>query len=165
MDATTLKMYRDKLRAAEKNIALRLYCDNAIIIDEGFMFVNWDDANNVIMAIKSNEDQVNHPGVKIKTIITGYEMVQYIIAYSTHRSIKKIATDLGYTDKHIQNIIDTFEPQDKRIYLNAIPEKVMEEIKKQQDDIDAQAKDILQKQEARMKEEHCLTATQIRNKQ
>jgi len=34
MDATQLKAYRDKLRATENNIAIRLYCDNGIIIDK-----------------------------------------------------------------------------------------------------------------------------------
>ena len=74
MDATQLKAYRDKLRATENNIAIRLYCDNGIIIDEGSMFVKWDDANNVIMAIKSNEDQQNHPGVKMKIIVTDFDI-------------------------------------------------------------------------------------------
>ena len=76
MDATQVKKYRDLLRGAEKNIGLRLYCDNGIIIDEIEMFVNWNDTDNVVIAIKANEDQVNHPGVKLKTIIADYEMIQ-----------------------------------------------------------------------------------------
>ncbi len=58
------------------------------------MFVNWNDTDNVVIAIKANEDQVNHPGVKLKTIIADYEMIQYIIAYSTGRSIRPIAKQL-----------------------------------------------------------------------
>ena len=150
MDATQLKAYRDKLRATENNIAIRLYCDNGIIIDEGSMFVKWDDANNVIMAIKSNEDQQNHPGVKMKIIVTDFDMVQYMIAYSTHKSVQPIAK---------------FDNQDLRTYLNAVPEDVLHEIVAQQAAIDAQAKATLQLQEDRAKAEHRVTAQQIRERQ
>lgn len=126
METATVKMFRDKLRAAEKNIAIRLYCDNGIIIDEGTMFVKWDDANNVILAIKSNEDQVNHMGVKIKTIIADYSMIQYLIAYSTHRSIKPIAKELGYSDEQIDNAIDKFDNIDPHTFLNTVPKEVKE---------------------------------------
>ena len=117
MDATQVKKYRDLLRGAEKNIGLRLYCDNGIIIDEIEMFVNWNDTDNVVIAIKSNEDQVNHPGVKLKTIIADYEMIQYIIAYSTGRSIKPIAKKLNYTDEQIKNLINKFADPDINSFL------------------------------------------------
>lgn len=165
MDATQLKAYRDKLRATENNIAIRLYCDNGIIIDEGSMFVKWDDANNVIMAIKSNEDQQNHPGVKMKIIVTDFDMVQYMIAYSTHKSIQPIAKAFGFTDDQIKNFINKFDDQDLRTYVNAIPEDVMQEIVARQATIDAQAKVVLQQQEDRAKAEHRVTAQQIRERQ
>lgn len=165
MDATQLKAYRDKLRATENNIAIRLYCDNGIIIDEGSMFVKWDDANNVIMAIKSNEDQQNHPGVKMKIIVTDFDMVQYMIAYSTHKSIQPIAKAFGFTDDQIKNFINKFDDQDLRTYLNAVPEDVMQEIVTRQAAIDAQAKVVLQQQEDRAKAEHRVTAQQIRERQ
>ena len=165
MDATQLKAYRDKLRATENNIAIRLYCDNGIIIDEGSMFVKWDDANNVIMAIKSNEDQQNHPGVKMKIIVTDFDMVQYMIAYSTHKSVQPIAKAFGFTDDQIKNFINKFDNQDLRTYLNAVPEDVMQEIAARQAAIDAQAKVVLQQQEDRAKAEHRVTAQQIRERQ
>lgn len=165
MDATQLKAYRDKLRATENNIAIRLYCDNGIIIDEGTMFVKWDDANNVILAIKSNEDQQNHPGVKMKIIVTDFDMVQYMIAYSTHKSIQPIAKAFGFTDDQIKNFINKFDDQDLRTYLNAVPEDVMQEITARQAAIDAQAKATLQLQEDRAKAEHRVTAQQIRERQ
>lgn len=165
MDATQLKAYRDKLRATENNIAIRLYCDNGIIIDEGTMFVKWDDANNVILAIKSNEDQQNHPGVKMKIIVTDFDMVQYMIAYSTHKSIQPIAKAFGFTDDQIKNFINKFDDQDLRTYLNAVPEDVMQEIAARQAAIDAQAKATLQLQEDRAKAEHRVTAQQIRERQ
>ena len=165
MDATQLKAYRDKLRATENNIAIRLYCDNGIIIDEGDMFVKWDDANNMIMAIKSNEDQQNHPGVKMKIIVTDFDMVQYMIAYSTHKSVQPIAKAFGFTDDQIKNFINKFDNQDLRTYLNAVPEDVMQEIVAQQAAIDAQAKVVLQQQEDRAKAEHRVTAQQIRERQ
>jgi hypothetical protein len=165
MDATQLKAYRDKLRATENNIAIRLYCDNGIIIDEGTMFVKWDDANNVILAIKSNEDQQNHPGVKMKIIVTDFDMVQYMIAYSTHKSIQPIAKAFGFTDDQIKNFINKFDDQDLRTYLNAVPEDVMQEIAARQAAIDAQAKVVLQQQEDRAKAEHRVTAQQIRERQ
>lgn len=165
MDATQLKAYRDKLRATENNIAIRLYCDNGIIIDEGDMFVKWDDANNVIMAIKSNEDQQNHPGVKMKIIVTDFDMVQYMIAYSTHKSVQPIAKAFGFTDDQIKNFINKFDNQDLRTYLNAVPEDVMQEIAARQAAIDAQAKVVLQQQEDRAKAEHRVTAQQIRERQ
>ena len=165
MDATQLKAYRDKLRATENNIAIRLYCDNGIIIDEGTMFVKWDDANNVILAIKSNEDQQNHPGVKMKIIITDFDMVQYMIAYSTHKSIQPIAKAFRFTDDQIKNFINKFDDQDLRTYLNAVPEDVMQEIAARQAAIDAQAKATLQLQEDRAKAEHRVTAQQIRERQ
>ena len=165
MDATQLKAYRDKLRATENNIAIRLYCDNGIIIDEGAMFVKWDDANNVILAIKSNEDQQNHPGVKMKIIVTDFDMVQYMIAYSTHKSIQPIAKAFGFTDDQIKNFINKFDDQDLRTYLNAVPEDVMQEIAARQAAIDAQAKATLQLQEDRAKAEHRVTAQQIRERQ
>lgn len=165
MDATQLKAYRDKLRATENNIAIRLYCDNGIIIDEGTMFVKWDDANNVILAIKSNEDQQNHPGVKMKIIVTDFDMVQYMIAYSTHKSIQPIAKAFGFTDDQIKNFINKFDDQDLRTYLNAVPEDVMQEIAARQAAIDAQAKATLHLQEERAKAEHRVTAQQIRERQ
>lgn len=165
MDATQLKAYRDKLRATENNIAIRLYCDNGIIIDEGSMFVKWDDANNVIMAIKSNEDQQNHPGVKMKIIVTDFDMVQYMIAYSTHKSIQPIATAFGFTNDQIKNFINKFDNQDLRTYVHAVPEDVLHEIVTQQAAIDAQAKATLQLQEDRAKAEHRVTAQQIRERQ
>lgn len=165
MDATQLKAYRDKLRATENNIAIRLYCDNGIIIDEGSMFVKWDDANNMILAIKSNEDQQNHPGVKMKIIVTDFDMVQYMIAYSTHKSIQPIAKAFGFTDDQIKNFINKFDDQDLRTYLNAVPEDVMQEIAARQAAIDAQAKVVLQQQEDRAKAEHRVTAQQIRERQ
>lgn len=165
MDATQLKAYRDKLRATENNIAIRLYCDNGIIIDEGSMFVKWDDANNVIMAIKSNEDQQNHPGVKMKIIITDFDMVQYMIAYSTHKSVQPIAKAFGFTDDQIKNFINKFDDQDLRTYVHAVPEDVLHEIVAQQAAIDAQAKVVLQQQEDRAKAEHRVTAQQIRERQ
>jgi len=165
MDATQLKAYRDKLRATENNIAIRLYCDNGIIIDEGSMFVKWDDANNVILAIKSNEDQQNHPGVKMKIIVTDFDMVQYMIAYSTHKSVQPIAKAFGFTDDQIKNFINKFDDQDLRTYLNAVPEDVMQEIAARQAAIDAQAKATLQLQEDRAKAEHRVTAQQIRERQ
>ena len=165
MDATQLKAYRDKLRATENNIAIRLYCDNGIIIDEGDMFVKWDDANNMIMAIKSNEDQQNHPGVKMKIIVTDFDMVQYMIAYSTHKSVQPIAKAFGFTDDQIKNFINKFDNQDLRTYVNAIPEDVMQEIVTRQATIDAQAKATLQLQEDRAKAEHRVTAQQIRERQ
>lgn len=165
MDATQLKAYRDKLRATENNIAIRLYCDNGIIIDEGDMFVKWDDANNMIMAIKSNEDQQNHPGVKMKIIVTDFDMVQYMIAYSTHKSVQPIAKAFGFTDDQIKNFINKFDNQDLRTYVNAIPEDVMQEIVTRQATIDAQAKTVLQQQEDRAKAEHRVTAQQIRERQ
>lgn len=165
MDATQLKAYRDKLRATENNIAIRLYCDNGIIIDEGEMFVKWDDANNVIMAIKSNEDQQNHPGVKMKIIVTDFDMVQYMIAYSTHKSVQPIAKAFGFTDDQIKNFINKFDNQDLRTYVHAVPEDVLQEIVTQQAAIDAQAKAVLQQQEDRAKAEHRVTAQQIRERQ
>lgn len=165
MDATQLKAYRDKLRATENNIAIRLYCDNGIIIDEGDMFVKWDDANNVIMAIKSNEDQQNHPGVKMKIIVTDFDMVQYMIAYSTHKSVQPIAKAFGFTDDQIKNFINKFDNQDLRTYVNAVPEDVLQEITARQAAIDAQAKVVLQQQEDRAKAEHRVTAQQIRERQ
>ena len=165
MDATQLKAYRDKLRATENNIAIRLYCDNGIIIDEGTMFVKWDDANNVILAIKSNEDQQNHPGVKMKIIITDFDMVQYMIAYSTHKSVQPIAKAFGFTDDQIKNFINKFDDQDLRTYVHAVPEDVLHEIVAQQTAIDTQAKAVLQQQEDRAKAEHRVTAQQIRERQ
>lgn len=165
MDATQLKAYRDKLRATENNIAIRLYCDNGIIIDEGSMFVKWDDANNMILAIKSNEDQQNHPGVKMKIIITDFDMVQYMIAYSTHKSVQPIAKAFGFTDDQIKNFINKFDDQDLRTYVHAVPEDVLHEIVAQQVTIDAQAKATLQLQEDRAKAEHRVTAQQIRERQ
>ena len=165
MDATQLKAYRDKLRATENNIAIRLYCDNGIIIDEGSMFVKWDDANNMILVIKSNEDQQNHPGVKMKIIITDFDMVQYMIAYSTHKSVQPIAKAFGFTDDQIKNFINKFDDQDLRTYVHAVPEDVLHEIVAQQATIDAQAKATLQLQEDRAKAEHRVTAQQIRERQ
>ena len=165
MDATQLKAYRDKLRATENNIAIRLYCDNGIIIDEGSMFVKWDDANNMILAVKSNEDQQNHPGVKMKIIITDFDMVQYMIAYSTHKSVQPIAKAFGFTDDQIKNFINKFDDQDLRTYVHAVPEDVLHEIVAQQATIDAQAKATLQLQEDRAKVEHRVTAQQIRERQ
>ena len=165
MDATQLKAYRDKLRATEQNIAIRLYCDNGIIIDEGNMFVKWDDANEVIVAIKANDDQQNHPGVKTKIIITTFEMVQYMIAYSTRKSVQPIAKDFGFTDDQIKNFLNKFDSQDLRSYLNTTPEDVLQEIVAQQAVIDAQAKIVLQQQEDRAKAEYRVTAQQIRERQ
>ena len=165
MDATQLKAYRDKLRSTEQNIAIRLYCDNGIIIDEETMFVKWDDANEVIVAIKANDDQQNHPGVKTKVIITTFEMVQYMIAYSTHKSIQPLAKAFDFTDDQIKNFINKFDSQDLRSYLNTVPEDVLQEIVAQQAAVDAQAKFVLQQQEDRAKAEHRVTAQQIRERQ
>lgn len=164
MDATQVKKYRDLLKAAETNIALRLYCDNGIIIDEGTMFVQWSDADNVVIAIKSNEDQVNHPGVKIKTIIADYEMIQYIIAYSTGRSIKPIAKKLNYTDEQIKNLINKFADPDINSFLNTTPKAVLEEIKHDYDERATEAARIHQLQEDRAKAEGHVTVDQIRNR-
>lgn len=164
MDATQVKKYRDLLRAAEKNIGLRLYCDNGIIIDEIEMMVNWNDDDNVVIAIKSNEDQVNHPGVKIKTIIADYEMIQYIIAYSTGRSIKPIAKKLKYTDAQIDNLINKFADPDIRSFLNTTPKEVLEEIQHEHDAQIAEANRVHQLQEDRAKAEGHVTVDQIRNR-
>lgn len=165
MDATQLKAYRDKLKTTEQNIAIRLYCDNGIIIDEGTMFVKWDDPNEVIIAIKANDDQQNHPGVKTKVIITTFEMVQYMIAYSTRKSVQPIAKAFGFTDDQIKNFINKYDSQDLQSYLNTTPEDVLQEIVAQQTAIDAQAKVVLQQQEDRAKAEHRVTAQQIRERQ
>lgn len=164
MDATQVKKYRDLLKAAETNIALRLYCDNGIIIDEGTMFVQWSDADNVVIAIKSNEDQVNHPGVKIKTIIADYEMIQYVIAYSTGKSIKPIAKKLNYTDEQIKNLINKFADPDINSFLNTTPKAVLEEIKHEYDERATEAASVHQLQEDRAKAEGHVTVDQIRNK-
>lgn len=164
MDATQVKKYRDLLKAAETNIALRLYCDNGIIIDEGTMFVQWSDADNVVIAIKSNEDQVNHPGVKIKTIIADYEMIQYIIAYSTGKSIKPIAKKLKYTDDQIANLINKFADPDINSFLNTTPKAVLEEIKHEREERATEAARVHQLQEDRAKAEGHVTVDQIRNK-
>lgn len=164
MDATQVKKYRDLLKAAETNIALRLYCDNGIIIDEGTMFVQWSDADNVVIAIKSNEDQVNHPGVKIKTIIADYEMIQYIIAYSTGKSIKPIAKKLNYTDEQIKNLINKFADPDINSFLNTTPKAVLEEIRHEYDERATEAARVHQLQEDRAKAEGHVTVDQIRNK-
>lgn len=164
MDATQVKKYRDLLRNAEKNIGLRLYCDNGIIIDEIEMFVKWNDDDNVVIAIKSNEDQVNHPGVKLKTIIADYEMIQYIIAYSTGRSIKPIAKKLKYTDEQIENIINAFANPDIKSFLNTTPKAVLEEIQHEYDERATEAARIHQLQEDRAKAEGHVTVDQIRNK-
>nr|DAU84668.1 MAG TPA: winged helix-turn-helix protein [Caudoviricetes sp.] len=164
MDATQVKKYRDLLKAAETNIALRLYCDNGIIIDEGTMFVQWSDADNVVIAIKSNEDQVNHPGVKIKTIIADYEMIQYIIAYSTGKSIKPIAKKLNYTDEQIKNLINKFADPDINSFLNTTPKEVLEEIRHEYDERAIEAARVHQLQEDRAKAEGHVTVDQIRNR-
>lgn len=164
MDATQVKKYRDLLKAAETNIALRLYCDNGIIIDEGTMFVQWSDADNVVIAIKSNEDQVNHPGVKIKTIIADYEMIQYIIAYSTGKSIKPIAKKLNYTDEQIKNLINKFADPDINSFLNTTPKAVLEEIKHEYEERATEAARVHQLQEDRAKAEGHVTVDQIRNR-
>lgn len=164
MDATQVKKYRDLLKAAETNIALRLYCDNGIIIDEGTMFVQWSDADNVVIAIKSNEDQVNHPGVKIKTIIADYEMIQYIIAYSTGKSIKPIAKKLNYTDDQIANLINKFADPDINSFLNTTPKAVLEEIKHEYEERATEAARVHKLQEDRAKAEGHVTVDQIRNK-
>ena len=164
MDATQVKKYRDLLRSAEKNIGLRLYCDNGIIIDEIEMFVKWNDDDNVVIAVKSNEDQVNHPGVKLKTIIADYEMIQYIIAYSTGRSIKPIAKKLKYTDEQIENIINAFANPDIKSFLNTTPKAVLEEIQHEYDERATEAARIHQLQEDRAKAEGHVTVDQIRNK-
>lgn len=164
MDATQLKSYRDKLYGAETNIALRLYCDNGIIIDEGTMFVKWDDANNVVIAIKSNEDQVNHPGVKIKTIITDYDMVQYVIAYSTGKSIKPIAQALGYSATQVENLVDKFDNVDIRTYLNTTPKDVVDVIAAEDLAKQTQAAATMQVLEDRAKDNHHATVQIIRNK-
>ena len=164
MDATQVKKYRDLLRGAEKNIGLRLYCDNGIIIDEIEMFVNWNDTDNVVIAIKSNEDQVNHPGVKLKTIIADYEMIQYIIAYSTGRSIKPIAKKLNYTDEQIKNLINKFADPDINSFLNTTPKAVLEEIRHEYDERATEAARVHQLQEDRAKAEGHVTVDQIRNR-
>lgn len=164
MDATQVKKYRDLLKAAETNIALRLYCDNGIIIDEGTMFVQWSDADNVVIAIKSNEDQVNYPGVKIKTIIADYEMIQYIIAYSTGKSIKPIAKKLNYTDEQIKNLINKFADPDINSFLNTTPKEVLEEIRHAHEERATEAARVHQLQEERAKAEGHVTVDQIRNK-
>lgn len=164
MDATQVKKYRDLLRGAEKNIGLRLYCDNGIIIDEIEMMVNWNDDDNVVIAIKSNEDQVNHPGVKIKTIIADYEMIQYIIAYSTGRSIKPIAKKLKYTDAQIDNLINRFADPDIRSFLNTTPKEVLEEIQREREAQITEALRVNQLQEDRAKAEGHVTVDQIRNR-
>lgn len=164
MDATQLKAYRDKLYAAEKNIALRLYCDNGIIIDEGTMFVKWDDASNIVIAIKSNDDQVNHPGVKIKTIITDYDMVQYVMAYSTRKSIKPLATALGYSSTQIDNLIDKFDNVDIRSYINTTPKEVIDVIAAEDTAKEVEYKKNIELQEKFAEEHRIATATQIRKR-
>lgn len=146
MNAAQLKSYRDKLKAAEKNIAIRLYCDNGIIIDEGAMFVKWDDANDIVMAIKANDNHVNQPGVRIKTIITDYDMVQYMIAYSTKRSIVPIATTLGYSTDQIKNIIDMYDNPNPGAYINTAPKAVLDVIAQEDADKKAEAEANLQAQ-------------------
>lgn len=164
MDATQVKKYRDLLKATEKNIGLRLYCDNGIIIDEIGMMVHWNDDDNVVMAIKANEDQVNHPGVKLKTIIADYEMIQYIIAYSTGRSIKPIAKALKYSDKQIIDLTNKFADPDIRSFLNTTPKEVLEEIQREREAQIAEELRIHQLQEDRAKAEGHVTVDQIRNK-
>lgn len=164
MDATQVKKYRDLLKATEENIGLRLYCDNGIIIDEIGMCVKWNDDDNVVIAIKANEDQVNHPGVKIKTIIADYEMIQYIIAYSTGRSIRPIAKKLKYTDADIIKIINRYADPDIRSFLNTTPNEVLEEIQHTREAQIAEAERIHQLQEQRAKAEGHVTVDQIRNK-
>ena len=128
------------------------------------MFVNWNDTDNVVIAIKSNEDQVNHPGVKLKTIIADYEMIQYIIAYSTGRSIKPIAKKLNYTDEQITNLINKFANPDINSFLNTTPKAVLEEIRHEYDERATEAARIHQLQEDRAKAEGHVTVDQIRNK-
>lgn len=164
MDATQVKKYRDLLKATEKNIGLRLYCDNGIIIDEIGMAVKWNDDDNVVIAIKSNEDQVNHPGVKLKTIIADYEMIQYIIAYSTGRSIIPIAKKFDYTIPQIADIINKFADPDINSFLNTTPKDVLEEIRRQREAQITEALRVHQLQEDRAKAEGHVTVDQIRNK-
>ncbi len=124
MDNDVVIKYRDKLRAVDKNIALRLTCDNMIVIDEGKnAFVKWNDEGGYLTAAMLNRDAMNRPLEPIEVIMTGYDNIQYMTVRADKDSAPALLKALDYTDKQIKNIVEHFIPS-RRYFINMIPEDV-----------------------------------------
>ena len=135
MDNDVVIKYRDKLRALDKNIALRLICDNMLIIDEAQnAFVKWNDEGGYFIAAMLNRDAMNRPHAPIEVTMTGYVNIQYMTVRADKDSAPAILKALDYTDEQIKNIIEHFIPS-RRYFINMIPEdiaKAKEDYLKQQ---------------------------------
>ena len=135
MDNDVVIKYRDKLRALDKNIALRLTCDNMMIIDEAQnAFVKWNDEGGYFTAAMLNRDAMNRPHAPIEVMMTGYVNIQYMTVRADKDSAPAILKALDYTDEQIKNIVEHFIPS-SRYFINMIPEdiaKAKEDYLKQQ---------------------------------
>ena len=124
MDNDVVIKYRDKLRVVDKNIALRLTCDNLMIIDEAQnAFVKWNDEDGYLIAAMLNRDVMNRQHAPIEVMMTGYVNIQYMTVRADKDSAPAILKALDYTDDQIKNIVEHFIPS-RRYFINMIPEDV-----------------------------------------
>lgn len=127
MENSVVTAYRDKLRAVDPKIALRLVCDNMMIIDEAQnAFVKWNDTDGYLTAAMLNRDAMNRPQAPIEVMMTGYENIQYMTVRADKDSAPEILKALGYTDEQITNIVNHFIPE-RRYFINTIPKNIATE--------------------------------------
>lgn len=96
MDKETVISLRTRLK--QNNIPLRIWCDNEHHFDESDEFIAWDDANEIIYAIRPTtlRDQgTGHaPDIPMQVVTTSYEQIQYIVAAVNKEYLDKIVAEL-----------------------------------------------------------------------
>lgn len=127
MENSVVTAYRDKLRAVDPKIALRIVCDNMMVFDESKnAFVKWNDSDGYFTAAMLNRDSLDRPGAPIEVTMSAYENIQYMAVRADKDSAPGILKALGYTDEQITNIVNHFIPE-RRYFINTIPKDIAKE--------------------------------------
>lgn len=131
MDKAAVIKFRDTVRSVHPNLRVRLFCDNAILMDESEGWLKWDDENETVTCVRHNQDQLKSPHEPIEIIQTTYELIQYIVAFAHGNNYKELLKACGYSDDVIPKIQNDLMPTKDLYAFGAVPEDVLEAKKEQ----------------------------------
>ena len=101
-----------RIRDTYGNDNLTVVCDNVYYFNTRVDNIIWDDANEMLYAVRGNEDYHSNDTRPIKIEAVPYEQIQYMNCTNNRADAKKIMLALGYTADQADKIILKVAPID-----------------------------------------------------
>ena len=107
---TQFEQIKDKYQ--QYPVAIKIFCDNAILADGKFDSIQWDDTNSIVYIIKQNPEKGVYSKAPIEVIATTYENIQYIVINCDEARWPQLATIIGLSDIQRDNVLAKYAPKD-----------------------------------------------------